>query len=269
MPRPVLFLFSISGLLCSAEPALAPQPASADPEWSFVVAPYLQFRNIEVVNKAGVLPISYAELNYDDVFDNASHDLAIRGEAWRGRFGVMLDVSYLDLEGSSIDSIPINDGGGVTSTRSLDIASEQLVVDALVAYGFSPDPLDRWEIYGGIRYWDLKTDMTARLAGVVDASRSYAFDNDWVDPVIGFRGTSRLNAQLYLTGWFDLGGGLYGAEWSSSSAIYLGWKAHQHLHVLGGFRSQYVYYDNGENGADMFIYENFTYGPVIAIAAPF
>jgi hypothetical protein len=267
-----LLLLACAGLAVTAEtgpvvPAASAAPAADAQPWRFLIAPYVLFPNIEIANKSGTLPLVYADLSYSDVLDNASSGFAVRGEIWRGRLGLLLDVAHLDIKGENIASIPVNDGSGVTASRSLTVGNEQLVIEAMAAYEVSPG----FVLYGGIRSWDLTMTMDASLigSGGADASRSYTFEEDWIDPVIGFRGTSDLNAKVYLTGWFDLGGGLYGSEWSTSSAFYLGWKTNPHLHLLAGFEAQYVYFENDESGENRFTYENFTYGPVLSAAALF
>jgi len=69
-------------------------------QWSFQIAPYawLAGQNGTVATLPG-LPSADIDIDfYDDVFGNINGALFLVGEARKGRFGVVMDVAYTDIE---------------------------------------------------------------------------------------------------------------------------------------------------------------------------
>lgn len=93
--RLVIASLALGLALCAAAPARA-----GDGAWHFQLAPYAWLMGIKgSVSTLPRMPDADIDVNfYDDILGNLNGALTMMGEARKGRFGVMSDIAYKDVE---------------------------------------------------------------------------------------------------------------------------------------------------------------------------
>jgi hypothetical protein len=110
------------------------------------------------------------------------------------------------------------------------------------------------DVFGGIRYWHLSTNIEFR-AGVLPAA-TLDENKNWVDAIGGLRARGRLSEKWYIVGYGDLGGG--GSEFTYQLYGGLGVNVNRIMSFVFGYR--YLKVDYRQDG---FVYDTGLRGPVI------
>jgi hypothetical protein len=229
-----------------------PVVATADggENWRFTVSPYLWITGQE--GKVATLPpADPAELDvsFSDVMDNL--DIALMGlvEARKGRFGLFGEIFYIGISIDADTPGPFYSGGdyeqdlwGISVGGSYALVqNKDQILDAVV----------------GVRFWDLDNELKLG-AGAFPASKISEHES-WNDPLIGFRGRTRLNEHWYLSGW-----GVAAVAGDSESAWdVFGGVGYEHSDAFSltvGYRHQEVDYEKGD-----FLFDVEMSGPVIGL----
>ena len=177
--------------------ATKPQAHPAD-KWHFQFTPYLWI--VGISGRAGISPLA-VDVNTGITDSNIHLNFGFMGafEARKNRIVILTDLQYSNLGADKPSPGPLFSGATADfKTFILEPEVGYRIVD-------NPETESFFGVFGGIRYWHLKTDLTFN-AGVlpgVTATRS----RGWVDGVAGVRGKAHLTSKFFLTGKADLGGG--------------------------------------------------------------
>ena len=91
-----------------------------------------------------------------------------------------------------------------------------------------------FDLLAGARVWHVKSHLTfqPRILPLVDVEES----KNWVDPVVGARGTASLSPRVFLTGKFDAGG--FGINSDFTGQVYggVGFQLKPRVALIGGYR---------------------------------
>jgi hypothetical protein len=169
------------------------------------------------------------DVDTDGFSDNVRLGGAMLHLAWRrGRWAAFGDWTYADAKADAPTPF-------TTLYAGVDVKVKGNIVEAYGAYDLFGTPGSHIDVFGGIRYYNLKVELGLReaaLPGVLLSEKS-----DWVDGVIGMRWDARFAGNWEAFASADVGGGgsdlswqLYGGlgyrfAWGS---IVGGWR---HLHV--------------------------------------
>lgn len=221
-------------------------PAAAQ-GWHFVGTPYFMVPTMD--GKAAVGPVeARVSTSPSDIFSNLNWGIMGLFEVNNGRWGVNLDVSYMNLD--------------VTDDRTLaSINGHQGAYAGTILYRVHPYA----ELYAGARL----NDIGARLdingpAGARSASRN----KSWVDPIIGVRAVLPVNDKLDLTVLADIGGFGVGSDHAAQFWPALGIRLGARTKLMAGYRVIYTDYEDGA-GSSRFVYDVLTYGPTIGFQTAF
>lgn len=201
----------ISTLLAAAGTVLLPAwaPAqTADPAqaWSGRVTVYSWLSSI--TGEQGNRRTVDVDLDAHDILESLEFAFMASGEVRRDRLGFLFDVVYSDL----------GSGGDVAGTRlRASVDSTTLMLTAAASWRFHDENGAFAEVYGGLRYTDMDVDITVSR----DRSVSASTGADWVDPLIGLRGSMPLNDSFSVTGFADVGGFGVGSDltWEVYGAV--------------------------------------------------
>ena len=142
-------------------------------DWEFVVAPYLLMGSVSGDATIGVAGPAEVDLDFGDVLEKLQFAFMIRGEVYKGNWGLIVDYLYLKL-GDDLD--------GPAEIIS-DIELKQAVFELFLSRRFRQD-WGWFDVYAGIRTWDF--GLRLNLEGLEQVS-ALTFDQSWVDPVVGGR----------------------------------------------------------------------------------
>ena len=181
-----------------------------DDEWRFSVSTYAGIP----VSTTGTSTVAGGEVDLDfnlsEAIDLLNFAIAGRGEAWKGDFGVILDVSYFELGlGGSLD-LPSPPGG----TADIDVKIAQGWVTLMGAYRVAHGAYDAsgrrysFDLQAGARYNRLKQKIDASVAigPAPSMDTKLGGTETWWEPVIGARGAIELSERWNATLRADLGG---------------------------------------------------------------
>ena len=112
-------------------------------DWEFIVAPYLLMGSVSGESTVGIAGPSEVDLNFGDILEKLQFAFMIRGEVYKGNWGLIVDYLYLKL-GDDLD--------GPAEIIS-DIELKQAVFELFLSRRFRQD-WGWFDVYAGIRTWD-------------------------------------------------------------------------------------------------------------------
>jgi hypothetical protein len=222
--------------------------AKSDGEWKFQIAPYAWLAGQK--GTAGTLPglpPSDIDVNfYDDIVGNINFAGMLVGEVRKGRFGLFMDIVYTDIE--TQDPTPL----GVFYT-SVNVQTKSWMTSVAGLYRLVEQPNRFLDFIGGVRYWNVDTELTLKGASFpnVFPEQSVSNSEDWFDPLIGLKGLSSLGkSKFFVSGGLAVGGFGAGSDFFGDVLLNLGYQWTKGFSTTIGYRYVDVDYEN-----DDFLYD--------------
>ena len=250
-PRLLRYLSGALALIL-VQTAAAAEDATADaPKWSNQGLLYILAPTLSGTQGVGDLELD-VDIGSSDVFDAIDSGFLgmYRGEG--ERWGVLLDVVYMDLKGSTEDTFEAFSG---------DMELEQTVAIASVTWRVN----DSLQLTGGALYSDIAATLS--LSGP-NNDRQVKVGDDWVDPVVGVLFETPISSAWEFTGAAQVGGfgvGSYSVVVLSGAFAY---RFNSWSSVSLGYRYLDFDYDDGD-GADRFKFDLKEHGPSIGFRFDF
>jgi len=244
------------GLILSV--LLLATPVHAETEtgdrWHFQIATYgwLSGQKGTLATLPGLPAVDVDIDFFDDIASNINGAFSLIGEVRNGRVGVVVDVSYSDIEDDDATPGPLF--STLTSRTKTWIAS--------VAGFYRLIEQDRAFLDGmaGLRYWSVDSSLTLG-AGILPA-REISNREDWVDPIIGLKGLMPLGgSNFFVSGALAVGGFGVGSDFMWDALINLGYQWTVTFSTTVGYRYLDVDYDH-----DGFLYDVSQDGPVLGLS---
>ncbi len=248
-------------------------PSFNDSEWRVDFSPYV-FLSVSVSGDSTVAGQTISiDLDTSDILDLLSFALAGRTEIWKGDFGLILDLYYVNLDaGGNVETpgpLPINVG--------VNVDMRQFYLDGLGSYRVINQPYnadgDVWslDVMGGIRYNYLRQEVPVSVGGGPGpgGATTLGGSDTWVDPMVGARVAMVLNERWTAGVRGDIGGfGVSDADlqWSVTGAFdYRPWET---TSLKFGWRAYSI--DMATTLSDgTFAYDFFQHGPYVALTFRF
>ena len=222
--------------------------------WHFHLAPYawLAGQNGKVATLPG-LPSTDIDIDFwDDILGNINGALFLVGEARKDRFGLFMDVAYVNIEDDEATAGPLF--SSVVST------TESWIVTGTGFYRLIEKPGAFLDVLAGIRYWSV--DSTLELRSGLLRGRKVSNKEDWVDPIVGLKGMTNLeDSRFYLSGGVAIGGFGVGSDFMWDVNVNLGYRWTDSISTTIGYRYLDVDYEN-----DGFLYDVAQDGPVLGLS---
>jgi hypothetical protein len=194
------------------------------------------------------------DVGFDDILDNLEFGAMVAYRAERGRWAVVADLIYMALEQEK-------DGLGVSGATRAKVEADQLIFEVDGSYALT----ERLDAYGGLRYWQLDTELEVVGGGPLGATLSADKTEDWVDPLVGLRYVLPITDRWQLIGRGDIGGFGVGSDFTWHVSGFAAWQVSEHGSVLLGFRFLDVDYDDG-SGTGRFRWDVTEGGPSAGFA---
>jgi hypothetical protein len=235
------------GMACSSAYAA---DTGGGKDWEFQLVP-MYIWGVCMNGTARLGPVaSPIDMGFKDIFSNLESIFTVHFEAaHRQKWGILTDLSYMDLAGSQ----------GLPGNLTLDAGLESLMVEGAVFYRMAGDA-HIVDVLGGVRYTDM--DISAQITG----RPRRALKPDWLDPIIGGRYGRAISKNWKVSLRGDIGGfGIGDASdftWNIAAlAHYQPWK---HVALVGGYRVLDVDYKTG-SGLSRFEYDVLMHGPIFGL----
>jgi hypothetical protein len=244
-------------LLASLAFATAFAGAARAEDWAFTVTPYFWASGIKGDLKTlPDLPAAHVDANFSDVKDVLQMGFMAFGEARKGRWGVLGDVTYIDLG--------LSKHATVRDRAYLAAGMGTKTLDTLLAGAYRVHETDKLalDLYGGVRATWMDTDLTLTLprGGVREASHK----ESWVDPVVGGRMIATFSPKWSFTAVGDIGGLGIGSDLAWQLMGTVNYKFSDMVSVSAGYRHYSMDYDKGG-----FVFDADQSGPIIGTSIRF
>ena len=272
-------LAGILGLVVALAPGLArAQAQGATPDadrWQFSITPYVwgtALKGDVGVGKAK----GDVDASFKDIVDHLNGALMLSLEARKGRFGLLSDSIFADLE---------DDGATGDGRLKLD-ATAKMFIQSLAGtwragtwqladlgragpLGVTLDP------YAGARYTHLRAELTGKLdlpdLGV-DGRRTAQQNEDWVDPIVGLRTIWTLGDRWSLVAAGDIGGISTSDQYSAEAWGLVGYRfgllGSDNADLFFGYRVLKQKYEDGD-GRNRFDWDMTIHGPIAGLKISF
>jgi hypothetical protein len=209
--------------------AVAPGSVIAqEDDWEFGLEVYLWGSSIGGKTGSG----SDLEVDFGDLLDDLNMAFMGAFGARKGKWSLLADVLYLDVEGDTTV------GPGIGPGVKLDLELTGWVVTPAVGYNLIETDRGRLDILGGARYLYLGTDL--RLGSLPPVEDSGSF---W-DGIVGIRGDVKLTEKWYLPYYLDVGTGDSDLTWQALGGV--GYKFNK-FDIVVAYR--YLYWDFADGEA--------------------
>jgi hypothetical protein len=177
---------------------------------------------------------------YDDVLKNINGAFMVVGEARKGRFGVVMDVAYTDIE--MADPTPL----GIFYSK-LSSRTESWLVSVAGFYRLVEHQKRFLDVIAGGRYWSVDSELSLKGPLLPSLSQqSQSNKEDWVDPIFGLKGLAALGqSKFFVSGFLVIGGFGAGADFMWDANINFGYQWTTGLSSTIGYRYLDVDYADG------------------------
>jgi hypothetical protein len=186
-------------------------------------------------------------ISFSDVWDNLNLALMGRGRANFGKFSLVADVEYFDLESDKEQrTIRLGPEGNIDIPAAVKVKMLMWVAEASAGYEifsvkgpFSSGPSDErgmtGELYLGARYWAMQPEIRVDLG---PASRDIGEWHSWVDGIVGARFAIDLSRTVALGIQGDVGGFNIGNSnkfaWSQITSLH--WACTDSMSIAFGYK---------------------------------
>ena len=216
-----------------------PVPAQGDSGWSNQGLIYLLGPTLDGTSGVGPFDTD-VDLSAGDVFDNL--DSAFLG-MYRGegeRWGVLIDVVYMDLKA---------DGGGDGGRLAGEVELEQTTAIVSATYRLSRTT----QLMAGALYNDISGGIS--LTGPREEPRGQTMGEDWVDPIVGVLFETPIGAGNWsFTGSAQVGGFGVGSDLVTILTGSFSYRFDNWSSIDIGYRYLDFDYEDGD-GADRFKFD--------------
>ncbi|MDH4268512.1 MAG: hypothetical protein OEW45_23060 [Deltaproteobacteria bacterium] len=241
--------------------------SSGESKWEFVVIPYFWLASLDGdVTVKGIK--SSVSLSGSDLLDMLDYGGEVHVEAWKGRWGIFLDPTFLKLSDDGRVDRPL--------VGRIDVGVD--LKEWLVEFG-GLYTLGRWplgtnggkavsfDVLGGGRYWYLKGKLNGDVP-LFGLSRRVEQSKDWIDPIVGARLRADLSKKLCLAVRGDIGGFSVGSDFTWNASAIFGYQFSQTVSAWLRYRGLGVDYESG-SGFSKFKYDVIMQGPIVGLGFRF
>jgi hypothetical protein len=228
-----------------------------DGGWHFLVEPYAMFPNMKGEAGIGNLPPAHVDEDPQDIFDNLQMGAMLFFEARNDRWALSSDLLYMDLE-ADIAAGALVAGGEVSVSQ---LGWELAALRRLAPW---------FELGLGLTYNQIEADVNLEFNGPIVPPVSAGLTEEWIDPTLVARATWPFGEKWFFQARANLGGfGIGNASelnWQLQADV--GYRPSAKWRFTFGYRVIDIDYDQG-SGADRFVYDVQTFGPVLRLGYSF
>ena len=199
---------------------------------------------------------------------------SLRFEAWRGRFGLISDIYYVNLGAKSNIGLP----GPARGNLGVDVDIRQGWVSLQGAYRFAEGVTANNRPYAfdaniGVRWNSLRQEVDAKLDTDIGMSpgkqTTLGGTESWFEPVIGLRGTTQIADRWAFAARADIGGfGVNGSDLQWLALAGFDWQAWEKVSLRFGYQAYGIDYSKTRDDGK-FAYDVVQHGPYLGLSFRF
>ncbi len=232
---------ALCGIVAGATPAFAQGSTQPAPGWSVTLTPYMWAAGVSGTVE---LPRQSRDFSADfgDIFDDLKFAVMGSAELRSGRFGLLIDMVYMDIEQGVSTPRGVVFRGGEARLTATEFAAVGL-------YRAVEQPSFTLDAGAGARAWWFDTKLTLNQG--LGGPRSDSASPTWLDPILAMRAQFRLSESLSIVAYGDIGGFDLGSRltWQALGAIE--WRFAQNMSAQLGYRYLYIDYAKKDVSLDV------------------
>ena len=190
--------------------------------WTFKVTPYAWAMGVEGDVGKGNLTAP-VDVDFLDAIDDLDLAGMLAVEARKGDWGILADMSYLDLSDDKS-----------TAVGKIDVEVEQWILQAFALYRVKDEGKTTVDVGAGVRSMDMDNDIDI-------AGRDASATENWVDPVVVARVRQQFGPNCYGVLAGDIGGFDVASKLTWQITAAAGYSFSETVSMLIGYR--YLDYD--------------------------
>jgi hypothetical protein len=223
--------------------------AQESDNWEFRLTPYLWFLGLDGTTSVLGQDVD-VDASFGDILDVLNIALFVNMELSKGKFFVVFDPMYSQLEAEFETS------GSLTTGGTVDI--DMVIADLNVGYKIG----ENFDLYAGMRYYDQDIGITPNALPVAPT-----LGDDWTDFILGFRVRASVSEKWSFKGKLDGAvGGDSESAWYLQAVMLRHFGSNKHLDL--GWRYYDADYESG-SGVSRFKWDVVHSGPVIGFSWKF
>jgi len=235
-------------MIFSYSPVVCAEDNKSQDAWRFTLTPYFWAPSISG-NMKFSLPVGSGEGKADvgpnDYLENLKFVGMMSFEAAKGNWSILSDIIYVDFSGSRDATVP---GLGIGSGFAInaDTGLEALVFSMAGAYTVFKNQNGNLDLLAGLRYANVEGKVDLNINGPLPSgwrSSRFSASEDFIDPIIGFRGKLLLGKNWFMPYYFDIGGFSVDSDLTLQAYAGIGYRFTDWFSMSLGYR--YLYYDFG------------------------
>ena len=274
--KKTILLIVILGFVCSStygddssEISLdTKDDSSSVDKWEFIVTPYLWLPSVDAKATADGTTQSL-DLDFSDIIDTFDvFGLSSLFEARKGKWSLVFDFMYVDLDARFRNPVPILDKVGVHIEQTDFLFGVGYRLLELPLRQDTRFPALTFDLVGAGRYAYLKQKLTPKISG--GPSMKLGKSKDWVEPVIGGRFAFHLTDKVTCIVRGNIGGFGVGSAskktWKFMTGF--GYRFSKKYTLKLGYQIYDIDYNNG-SGSDEFGLDGKFDGPWLGLSYHF
>lgn len=163
-----------------------------------------------------------ADFSYDvsDILDNLNFAFMGTLESRYGKWSIIADLLYMDVEDNELRSGSLGPRGGDKVSADVDVELTSWVVQGGIGYELLNNASGRLAVIGGLRYLTVDIDSDLQFQGAIaDIRVSDSDSRDIIDGIVGAQGAYNFNERWYLPFYADIGTGDSQVTWQLFAGI--------------------------------------------------
>lgn len=227
-------------------------PQSADTKkWHYKVEPYMMFPNMTGSTGVEALPLAEVDASVSDIFSKLKIGAMLYLEVSNDIWSINSDFLYMNLEQEISPSTFINSGKVNAKQLGWELAGLRRVT-----------PWLEFGIGGLLNSLEVDMSITRNQVGGGTVSQSGKKSKTWFDPMLITRLTTPAGKKFIGQFRGEVGGFGIGSDFSWQVQALAGYRFSKLFDMTAGYRAIGLDYSSGE-GANSFVYDVITFGPVI------
>jgi hypothetical protein len=214
---------------------------ASDSEWRYRAALYAWAISLDGDVGVAPLPALSVDRSFADAWSSLDFAAMAVLEARRDRWGIFMDLQYVDLsESGRVPQLGL-DGRASVEARTALLAGSYRVA------GGEQGHLD---LVAGVRHWSLDVGLRVEVPPGVPVPSRRDVSRSLTVPQVGVKGTWSVDGPLFVTGWM-LAGAAGDTDLNSDLMIALGYELGPRASVLLGYRRVDLDYRGGRLDLDV------------------
>lgn len=221
--------------------------AEGDDAWHFDLAPlYVWFVTLD--GDVGIGPVTNpVSADFGDLIDKLEFIFTAHVEARKGKWGGIVDISYLDL----------GESDQLAAGPTVDVSVKNTLLEFDGFYRIMMDA-HAFDVIAGLRYTGQETDIS------INPGPNGGLDESWWDPLVGGRWLWGLADGWQFIARGDVGGFGVGSDFTWNVSGIIIWQPWTNVSLAAGYRALDQDYEEGE-GADRYAWDVIMHGPIAGI----